>query len=35
MSFVGKWIVHSIGTISDEDTMVYLTPEEYLKSPMP
>ncbi|MBE6952812.1 MAG: hypothetical protein E7452_04570 [Ruminococcaceae bacterium] len=35
MSFVGKWVVHSIGTISDEDTMVYLTPEEYLKSPMP
>ena len=35
MSFVGKWVVHSIGTISDEDTMVYLSPEEYLKSPMP
>ena len=34
MSYVGKWIVDSIGTMSEEDTMVYLSPEEYLKSPM-
>jgi len=35
MSYVGKWIFHSIGTITDADEMVYLSAEEYLKSPMP
>lgn len=35
MSYVGKWVFHSIGTITDADEMVYLSAEEYLKSPMP
>ena len=35
MSYTGKWIFHSIGTITDSDEMVYLSPEDYLKSPMP
>lgn len=35
MSYIGKWVFHSIGTISDSDEMVYLNAEDYLKSPMP
>ncbi|MBQ8249330.1 MAG: hypothetical protein IJY93_05540 [Clostridia bacterium] len=35
MSYVGKWVFHSIGTITDSDEMVYLGREDYLKSPMP
>ncbi len=35
MSYVGKWVFHSIGTITDSDEMVYLGAEDYLKSPMP
>ncbi|MBE6559580.1 MAG: hypothetical protein E7662_00530 [Ruminococcaceae bacterium] len=35
MNYVGRWVFHSIGMISDEDEMVYLGAEEYLKAPMP
>ena len=35
MSYIGKWVFHSIGTFNEEDEMVYLNPEEYLKAPMP
>ena len=35
MSYAGKWVFHSIGTITDSDEMVYLGAEDYLKSPMP
>lgn len=35
MSYVGKWVFHSIGTVADSDEMVYLGAEDYLKSPMP
>lgn len=34
MRYVGKWAFHSIGMINDSDEMVYLSAEEYLKSPM-
>lgn len=35
MSYVGKWVFHSIGTISDDDEMIYMSADEYLNSPMP
>lgn len=35
MSYVGKWVFHSIGMIMDSDEMVYLDSESYLKAPMP
>ena len=35
MSYVGKWVFHSIGTIDENDEMVYMNAEEYLNSPMP
>lgn len=35
MRYVGKWVFHSIGTVTDSDEMVYLGAEDYLKSPMP
>lgn len=35
MSYVGKWVFHSIGTINENDEMVYMNAEEYLNSPMP
>ena len=35
MSYVGKWVFHSIGMMNDSDEMVYLSAEEYLKAPMP
>ncbi len=35
MSYVGKWVFHSIGIITDSDEMVYLSAEDYLKAPMP
>jgi len=35
MSYVGKWVFHSIGMFNDADEMVYLIAEEYLKAPMP
>lgn len=35
MRYVGKWVFHSIGTVADSDEMVYLSAEDYLKSPMP
>jgi hypothetical protein len=34
MSYVGKWVFHSIGTINENDEMVYMDAEEYLNSPM-
>ena len=35
MSYVGKWVFHSIGLVNDSDEMVFLSAEEYLKAPMP
>ena len=35
MRYVGKWVFHSIGAVTDSDEMVYLSTEDYLKSPMP
>ena len=35
MSYVGRWVFHSIGMMNDADEMVYLSAEEYLKAPMP
>lgn len=35
MSYVGKWVLHSVGSINENDELVYITPEEYLNSPMP
>lgn len=35
MSFVGKWVFHSIGIATDDDQVAYLSGEDYLKSPMP
>jgi len=35
MLYVGKWVCHSIGTVTDSDKMVYLSAEEFLKFPMP
>jgi len=35
MSYVGKWIFHSIGMVNDSDEMEFLSAEEYMKAPMP
>ena len=35
MDYIGTWVFHSIGTMNDSDELVYLSAEEYLKSPMP
>jgi len=35
MSYVGKWVFHSIGMMNENDEMVYLSGEEYLKAPIP
>lgn len=35
MRYVGRWVFHSIGAVTDSDEMVYLSTEDYLKSPMP
>ena len=35
MSYVGKWVFHSIGMVNDSDEAVFLCAEEYLKAPMP
>ncbi len=34
MSYIGKWTFHSIGMFNDNDELVYMNAEEYLKSPM-
>ncbi len=34
MSYVGKWVFHSIGVVNENDEMVYLSAEDYLSSPM-
>ena len=35
MSYIGKWIFHSVMTFDENDMPVYLNAEEYLSSPMP
>lgn len=35
MSYLGKWVFHSIGVMDENDNYVYLSAEEYLSSPMP
>ena len=34
MSYVGKWVFHSIGAMNENDEMVYMAAGEYLNSPM-
>ena len=35
MDYTGIWKLHSVMTFDDNDMPLYLTPEEYLSSPMP
>lgn len=35
MNYTGKWTLHSVMTYDENDMPLYLTPEEYLGSPMP
>lgn len=35
MSYVGKWVFHSIGMMNEADELVYMGAEDYLKAPMP
>ena len=35
MTYIGKWKLHSVMTFDDNNMPLYLTPEEYLNSPMP
>ncbi len=35
MSYVGRWVFHSIGGINENDELIYMNAEEYLRSPMP
>lgn len=35
MNYTGKWKLHSVMTFDDDNMPVYLTPQEYLDSPMP
>lgn len=35
MTYTGKWKLHSVMTFSEDNRQVWLTPEEYLDSPMP
>ncbi len=35
MTYTGKWKLHSVMTFDESNMPVYLTPEEYLDSPMP
>lgn len=34
MSYVGKWKFHSIGSINENDEMIFMNAKEYLESPM-
>ena len=35
MTYTGKWKLHSVMTFDDNNMPLFLTPEEYLNSPMP
>jgi len=35
MDYIGKWKICLIGSVDEENGLVYMTPEEYLSSPMP
>lgn len=35
MNYTGKWKLHSVMVFDDDNMPLYLTPEEYLNSPMP
>ena len=35
MTYTGKWKLHSVMTFSEDNRQVWLTPQEYLDSPMP
>lgn len=35
MSYIGKWVFHSMGSRDEDNNLVYLSAEEYLKEPMP
>ena len=34
MSYIGKWIFHSVGQVGEDEAMTYMTANEYLNSPM-
>ncbi|MBQ9985494.1 MAG: hypothetical protein IJP38_04240 [Oscillospiraceae bacterium] len=34
MKYTGKWIFHSVGAMSENGELTYMTAEEYLNSPM-
>ena len=33
--YIGKWVFHSVGVVNESDKLIYLSAEEYIKSPMP
>lgn len=35
MNYTGKWKLHSVMVFDDDNMPLFLTPEEYLSSPMP
>jgi len=35
MSYIGKWVFHSVASRDDNDELIYMNAEEYLKAPMP
>ncbi|MBR6594146.1 MAG: hypothetical protein IKK83_03060 [Clostridia bacterium] len=35
MNYIGRWKLHSVMTMNEECDPVYISPEEYLNSPMP
>lgn len=34
MSYIGKWIFHSVGQVDENEVMTYMTADEYLNSAM-
>ena len=34
MSYIGKWLFHTVGVITDDGDMTYMTAQEYIDSPM-
>ena len=35
MSYIGKWKLHSVMSYDEDNMPIFLSPEEYLNSPMP
>lgn len=34
MSYIGKWLFHTVGVITDDGDLTYMTAQEYIDSPM-